>query len=161
MRASGTENVDNSVRPHPVQPQPTVCGLARRQMGPQPVNQGVQSGNLQFIDKMSGNDVLLTHTPALQRQDTLPWPPGQEDAPRPAYTQSPRLTQQSAAATQTGDTLPGSGGVPMPIHRPTGTQMDFQPRPTMPVSTQQCSDGDNSLLVRLPRGHWHPHRGSN
>jgi len=39
----------------------------------------------------------------------------------------------------------------MPIHRPTGTQMDFQPRPTMPVSMQQRSGGDKFLPVRLPR----------
>jgi len=96
-------------------------------MGPQSVNQGVQPGNLQPIDKLSGSGVLRAHTPALQRQDTLPWPPGQEDTPRSAYTQPPRLTQQSAAATQTGDALLGPGDVPMPTHRPTGAQMDFQP----------------------------------
>ena len=95
---------------------------------------------------MPGNDVLLTHIPALRRQDTLPWPPGQEDAPRPTYTQPPRLTQQSAAATQTGDILPGSEGVPMPIHRPTGTQMDFQPWSTMP-SLQFSSVHSRSVMV--------------
>jgi len=30
----------------------------------------------------------------------------------------------------------------MPIHRPTGAQMDFQPRPTMRVSTQQVNQAD-------------------
>jgi len=54
-------------------------------------------------------------------------------------------------ATRTGDVPPGFGNVPMPIHRPAGTQVDFQPRSTMPVSTQQVSDGDKSLPVRLPR----------
>ena len=52
---------------------------------------------------------------------------------------------------QTGDVPPGFGNVPVPIHRPAGAQMDFQPRSTMPVSMQQVSDGDKSLPVRLPR----------
>jgi len=151
MRTSGIENVDNSVRPRPVQPQPTVCGLVRHQLGPQSVNQGVHPGNAQFIDKLSGSDVLLAHTSALQRQDTLPWPPGQEDAPRPVSTQPLRPTQRSVAAMQTADAPPGFEDVPMPTHRPTGTQMDFQPRPTMPVSTQPVSDGDPFLSTRLPR----------
>jgi len=151
MRVSGTENVDNSVRPRPVQPQPTVCGSVRHQSGPQSVNQGVRPESGQFIDKLSGSDVLLAYTPALQRQDTLPWPLGQEDAPRPAYTQPPRPTQKSVAAVQTGNAPPGFEDVPMPTHRPTGAQMDFQPRPTMPVSTQQVSDGDTFLSTRLPR----------
>jgi len=155
---SGKENIqppreymDSSMRPRPVQPQPTVCGLVRRPMGPQSVSQGVQPGNLQFIDRLSDSDVLLAHTPALQRQDTPLWPPGQEDAPRPANTQLTLPARNSVVAMQTGDAPPGFEDVPMPIHRPAGTQLDFQPRPIMPVSTQQVSNGDKSLPVRLPR----------
>ena len=33
MRASGTANVDNFIRPRPVQPQPTARGLDRHQLG--------------------------------------------------------------------------------------------------------------------------------
>jgi len=66
------EYMDSSMRPRPAQPQPTACGLDRHQSGSQSVNQGVQPGNLQPIDKLSGSGVLHAHTPALQRQDTLP-----------------------------------------------------------------------------------------
>jgi len=88
------EYMDSSMRPRPVQPQPTACGLDRHQLGPWSVNQGIQPENRQFIDKLSGSDVLHAHTPDPQRQDTLSWPLDQEDAPRPAYTQPPRPTQQ-------------------------------------------------------------------
>jgi len=143
--------VDNSIRPRPVQPQPTACGLDRHQRPVALVSQGVQPGNLQFIDKLSGSDVLLAHTPALQRQDTLPWPPGQEDAPRPAYTQLTHPARKPLSAMQAGDASPGSEDVPMPTHRPTSAQMDFQPRRTIPVGTQQVSDGNKSLPARLCR----------
>jgi len=93
------EYLDSSMRPRPAQPQPTVCGLVRHQLGSQSVNQGVQSGNLQPIDKLSGSGVLHAHTSVLQRQDTLPWLLDKEDAPRPVYTQPSRPTQQSVAAT--------------------------------------------------------------
>jgi len=106
---------------------------------------------MQFIDKLSGSDVLLAHTSALQRQDTLPWSPGQEDVPRPVYTQPTHSARKPVAAMQAGDASPGSEEVPMPTCRPTGTQMDFQPQQTIPVSARQVSYGDKSLPARLSR----------
>ena len=151
MRTSGTENVDNSLRPRPAQPQPIAWGLDRHQRSIELVNQGVQPGNLQSIDKLSGSDVLLAHTSALQRQDTLPWPPGQGEAPRTAYTQLTHPARKSVAAMQAGDALPGPEDVPMPTHRSTGAQMDFRQQSTIPVSTQQVSCDDHSPSTRLPQ----------
>jgi len=63
---------------------------------------------MQFIDKLSGSNVLLAHTSALQRQDTLQWPPDQEDVPRPVYTQPMHLARKPPSAMQAGDASPGS-----------------------------------------------------
>ena len=70
---SGKENIqppreymDSSMRPRSAQPQPTTWGLDRHQLGLQSVNHGVQPGNLQPIDKLSGSGVLRAHMPALQ-----------------------------------------------------------------------------------------------
>jgi len=151
MCTSDTENVDDTIRPRPVQPQPTACGLDRHHRPVALVNQSVQPGNMQLIDKLSGSDVLLAHTSTLQRQDTLPWPPGQEDAPRPVYTQPTYPARKLLSAMHAGDASPGSEDVPMPICRPTGTQIYFQPRQTISVSAQQVTNGDKSLPARLCR----------
>jgi len=56
------EYMDNSIRPRPVQPQPTACGLDRHQRPVAQLNQSVQPGNLQLIGGLPGSDVRLTHT---------------------------------------------------------------------------------------------------
>ena len=111
------------------------------------VNQGVQPGNSPFIDKLPSSDVLLAHTSALQRQDTLLWPSSQENT----QSMHPARSRKPVAAMQAGDASPGSEDTPMPIRRPTGVQMDFRQRPTIPVSTQQVSYDDRPLSTRLSR----------
>ena len=120
-------------------------GVDRHQRPLAPVNHGVQPGNSQFVDKLSGSDVLLAHTSALQRLDTLPWPSSQE------YTQSMHPARKPTAVMPAEEVPPGSMDAPTPTRRPTGIQMDFQPRQTVPVGAQQVGYGDQSLPTRLSR----------
>jgi len=51
-----------------------------------------------------------------------------------------------ASSSETGSSYVDT---PMPTRRPTGVQMDFQQRQTIPVSTQQLSYDDHPLPTRL------------
>ena len=123
------EYMDNSIRPRPVQPQPTVWGTVRHQLDSPPVSQGVRSVCTQFIDRAT----LPIHSHGA------------------ADTQPTHPARKPVAAMQAGDASPGSEDTPMPIRRPTGVQMDFRQRQTIPVSAQQVSYGDQSLPTRLSR----------